>query len=88
MGEAQDVQLAKQTACDMDPESFVWFPQKCFTFLPPHKRQINHLVEECEDENAGRHGACTAEGRLPAKTRDARKPEAGAEEATLHCGED
>lgn len=37
VGEAQDVQLAMQTACDMDPESFVWFPQKCFAFLPPRK---------------------------------------------------
>lgn len=40
------------------------------------------------NSNAGRHGARTAEGWLPVKTRDARKPEVGTEEATLHCGED
>lgn len=40
------------------------------------------------NSNAGRHGARTAEGWLPVKTRDARKPEVGTEDATLHCGED
>lgn len=40
------------------------------------------------NSNAGRHGACTAEGWVPVKTRDARKPEVGTEDALLHCGED
>lgn len=36
-GKAQDVQLATQTACDIDPESFFSFLQKCFTLLLSHK---------------------------------------------------
>lgn len=37
VGKAQDVQLATQTACDTDPESFFSFLQKCFTLLLSHK---------------------------------------------------